>query len=49
MTILHSLRFSLRGLARDRFYASINVSGLALGMVCCMLLSLYVRHEQAAI
>ncbi|MEO1074989.1 MAG: ABC transporter permease [Bacteroidota bacterium] len=36
---------ALRNLSRQRGYAFINILGLALGLACCLLLLLYVRHE----
>ncbi len=39
------LTVTLRSLRRERGYASLNVTGLALGLACCLLLFLFVRHE----
>ena len=38
-------RTAVRALYRDRFYASVNVFGLALGMACCLLIALFVIDE----
>jgi putative ABC transport system permease protein len=38
---------ALRSLNRQRGYASINVLGLAVGIACCLLIALFVRHELA--
>lgn len=42
---LSYLRTAVRSLMRQRVYAGLNVAGLALGMACCILVLLYVRHE----
>src|SRR6056297_2414719 len=39
------LRIALRHLRRQPGYASINVTGLAVGVACCLFLLLYVRDE----
>jgi putative ABC transport system permease protein len=39
------LTVAIRNLLRKRLYSFINVTGLAVGMACCMLIALYVRHE----
>ncbi len=36
---------ALRSLRRRKGYAFINLLGLALGLACCLLIGLYVRHE----
>ncbi len=36
---------AIRNLVKHRFYAIINVLGLAIGMTCCLLIFLYVQHE----
>ncbi|MCY3767470.1 MAG: ABC transporter permease [Gemmatimonadetes bacterium] len=36
---------ALRHLLRQKLYAFINVFGLAVGLACCILIFLYVRHE----
>lgn len=41
----HYLTIALRNLARQKAFALINVSGLALGMICCLLIFLWVRDE----
>ena len=41
----YELRLSLRYLARQRIYTGINLTGLAIGLACCILLFLYVRDE----
>lgn len=39
------LKIASRNLIKHRGYTFINVSGLALGMACCLLILLFVRHE----
>lgn len=39
------LKVATRNLTKHRFYSIINVLGLAIGMTCCLLIFLYVRHE----
>ncbi len=39
------LTVAWRNLNRHKGYAFINVAGLAVGMACCLLITVYVRHE----
>jgi len=39
------LTVAWRNLLRNKGYTFINVAGLAVGMACCLLITLYVRHE----
>jgi putative ABC transport system permease protein len=39
------VKIAFRNLAKQRFYSLINVSGLALGIAACMLITLYVTNE----
>ena len=39
------LTIAWRNLAKHKGYAFINISGLALGMACCLLIFMLVRHE----
>jgi putative ABC transport system permease protein len=41
------LRVAARGLRRRPGYTFINVMGLAVGLACCLLIFLFVRHERA--
>ncbi|HMJ70432.1 MAG TPA: ABC transporter permease [Cyclobacteriaceae bacterium] len=41
------LKIALRNLLRNRVYSVINILGLALGVACCLLLSLYIRDEMS--
>ena len=39
------LKIALRNLLKYKGYSLINILGLAIGMACCMVILLYVRHE----
>jgi putative ABC transport system permease protein len=39
------LKIALRQLGREKLYALLNVSGLALGLACCLMLGLYLWSE----
>ena len=39
------LKSALRNLYKHKCYSLINIIGLAIGMACCLLILLYVRHE----
>ncbi len=41
------LTIAFRNLRRHKGYAFLNISGLALGLACCLLILLYVQDEQA--
>ncbi len=41
------LKIAFRNLWRRKGYSIINVLGLAVGMACCILIVLYVRHEMS--
>ena len=43
--ILDYIRFSLKILNKHKFYAFISVFGLAVGISCCILISMFVSHE----
>lgn len=43
--IRNYLTVALRVLVRQRQYASINITGLALGIACCLLMAILVTHE----
>ena len=38
-------KVATRNFVKHKFYAVINVLGLAIGMTCCLLIFLYVSHE----
>jgi len=39
------LKTAIRNLRRQKAYSTINITGLAVGLVCCMLILLWVRDE----
>jgi putative ABC transport system permease protein len=39
------LAIALRHLANQRLYSVVNLAGLAIGIVCCLLIGLFVLHE----
>ncbi len=39
------LKIALRNLLRNKVYSFINIFGLALGVACCLLLTLYIQDE----
>jgi putative ABC transport system permease protein len=39
------LKIAIRNLIKQKFYSVINISGLAIGLTCIILISLYVIHE----
>lgn len=38
-------KVSLRSLWRQKFFSAINISGLSVGIACCLLIIVYIRHE----
>ena len=40
-------KIAFRNFKKRRGYAFINVAGLAVGMACCLLIALFVRHERS--
>ena len=43
--IRHFFQIAWRNLLKRKFYSFINITGLAIGMACCVLITLYVQHE----
>lgn len=41
----HYFKISWRNLVKNKTYSLLNISGLAIGMVCCILILLWVQHE----
>jgi putative ABC transport system permease protein len=39
------IKIALRNIIRHKLYSFINISGLAVGMACCILILLWVQHE----
>lgn len=42
---LYNLKIAMRQLSGSLLYSLINICGLAIGLACCLLILLYVRHE----
>src|SRR5690606_11997617 len=40
-----AIKTALRSLLGSVLYSGINIAGLAIGMACCLLILLFVRHE----
>lgn len=38
-------KISIRSLLRQKFYSAINISGLAIGLAACLLITMYIGHE----
>ncbi len=45
--IQNYLKIALRNLQKNRLYTFLNISGLALGLACCFLVILFIRHERS--
>ncbi len=43
--IQHFFRIAWRNLMKRKFYSLINIAGLAVGMACCVLITLYIQNE----
>ena len=43
--IHHFFQIAWRNLLKRKFYSFINIAGLAIGMTCCLLITLYVKNE----
>jgi putative ABC transport system permease protein len=41
----HFIQIAWRNLLKRKFYSFINIAGLAIGMACCVLITLYLHHE----
>ncbi len=39
------LKIALRNFQRHKGYSFINIAGFAIGMACCLIILIYVRHE----
>ena len=39
------LKIALRSIWKDKFFSFLNISGLAIGIACCLLIVTYVRYE----
>jgi len=45
--IIHFFQIAWRQLMKKKFYSIINITGLAIGMACCVLIALYVQNERS--
>lgn len=43
--LLKNVQFALRHLAKRKFFVLINLAGLALGMACCLIITLFIIDE----
>jgi putative ABC transport system permease protein len=43
--IQHFLQIAWRNLSKRKFYSLINIAGLAVGMACCLLITIYIKNE----
>jgi len=43
--IWNNLKIAIRNLWRDKVFSSINISGLAIGLACCIIIFLFVNDE----
>ncbi len=43
--IRNYIKVALRHLLRNKGITAINISGLAIGMACCILIVLFIKHE----
>ncbi len=43
--IHHFFQIAWRNLLKRKFYSFINIAGLAIGMACCLLITLYIQNE----
>ncbi len=41
------LKIALRNIKRNKGYSFINISGLAVGMACCLLILIWINHEMS--
>ncbi|HMH32707.1 MAG TPA: ABC transporter permease, partial [Puia sp.] len=43
--IRHYLKIAMRNLWKNKVFSAINLLGLTVGLTCCLLMALYVKHE----
>jgi len=41
----HYFRIAWRNLTKNKVFSAINVIGLAIGLTCCLFMTLYIKHE----
>ena len=40
-------KIALRNLFKNKIYSILNIGGLTIGLTCCLLIGLYIRHERS--
>jgi putative ABC transport system permease protein len=45
LMIRNYLKIAIRSLSKHRFYTFINITGLAVGVAACLIITLYITHE----
>ena len=43
--LINYFKIAFRQLKKQKFYSSVNIFGLAIGITCCILITLFVRDE----
>ena len=43
------LKIAIRNLAKNKTYSIINLTGLAVGLACCILIFLYMQNETVSL
>ena len=41
----NNFKIAFRQIKRQKFYSAVNITGLALGIACCLLIALYIKDE----
>jgi len=41
----NNFKVAFRQMKRQKFYTAVNITGLALGIACCLLIALYIKDE----
>jgi len=43
----NNLKIAFRSIWKDKFFSFLNITGLAIGIACCLLIMTYVKYEQS--